>query len=184
MTRQFTRLAEGIDVAPLLAELDAHPELWGEHTQRLTATGPHADSSDIWCRYRAAEELTSPRAFAEPHFAVWYPCVALLPSIRPLAMHMMRLVEATYLGGILLTRLPPGGRILPHHDAGGWHAESMRAKVWLPLRANEGCFNHCEDETVVMRPGEAYHFDNLKVHSVENTGSTERIVFICCMRTD
>lgn len=90
---------------------------------------------------------------------------------------------ATHLGGVLLTKIPPGGKILPHHDRGTWHAEEMDLKVWLLIEANEGCLNTCENDRVIMRAGEAWTFSNLKVHSVENNGDTDRICLIICLRT-
>jgi hypothetical protein len=44
--------------------------------------------------------------------------------------------------------------------------------------------NHCEDESIVMQAGEAWMFDNLNIHSVENNGATERITAIICMRVE
>jgi hypothetical protein len=35
-----------------------------------------------------------------------------------------------------------------------------------------------------MKPGEAWTFDNLRTHSVENNGDTERVTLIVCARTE
>ena len=49
---EFPTLHAGLDVAPILAELDAAPELWDADTDRTERDGsPHADSSDIWLRW-------------------------------------------------------------------------------------------------------------------------------------
>jgi mannose-6-phosphate isomerase-like protein (cupin superfamily) len=183
--RNFVKLCEGIDVSEILAQLNAHPELWDEHRQRKDAPDtPHGEMSDIWVRFRALEELTGPEKYKEPHFAVWYPAWEKLPALQPLVFALMGLVEATYLGGILITKIPPGGKILPHDDRGGWHAEYHNCKVYFPLQSNDGCVNVCEDETVVMRAGEMWTFDNLKVHSVENNGDEDRITVIISMRVE
>lgn len=183
--RNFARVAVGIDVAPALAQLAEHPSLWNAHTHRRDAPGsPHTEMSDIWVRFRDRAELTSPARFAEPHNPVWYPAIAALPALRPIIFDVMRAVEATRLGGVLITRIPPGGRIAEHHDRGGWHAEFYTTKVYVPLAANSRCVNRCEDEAVVMDVGEAWTFDNLKLHSVENNGASDRITLIVCMRTD
>jgi len=94
------------------------------------------------------------------------------------------MVESVHLGGILITRMPPGSTIYEHDDLGTWHSEYHNAKIWMPLRANDQCLNHCEDETVVMAPGDAWTFSNLLRHSVENRGDTERICLICCFRSE
>ncbi len=183
MTR-FRRLAEGILVDRVLAELDARPDLWAANADRITGQGPHRETQDIWVRYRKPAELTGPDSFREPHLSVWYPAWHAMPSLRPIVFALQALVGSVHLGGVLLTRIPAGASVFPHHDRGSWHSEYHNAKVWVPLRANDRCLNHCEEDSVVMRPGEAWTFDNLMMHSVENRGRTERIVLIICMRAE
>lgn len=180
--KHFQRLQEGIETAAALQQIEAHPALWGEHPERTGPGSPHAQSQDIWLRFRSLAELTQPSRFAEPHFAEFYPAWHALPALHPIVFNVMRLASAVYLGGILLTRIPPGGRILPHTDA-GWHATFLNTKAYAILKANEGCLNHCGGETVVMRPGEAWRFENLTEHSVENLGDADRIALIITMRT-
>lgn len=181
---RFQKLIDDVNVAALLAEIDANPELWNVNADRLTKDGPHRETDDIWVRYRDPAELTGPESFAEPHFSVWYPAWEALPSLRRIVFAFSALLESTHMGGILLTRIPAGGRVYPHHDRGTWHSEYHNAKVWIPLRANDQCFNRCEGEIVVMAPGEAWTFDNLTTHSVENHGKTERIALIMCFRRE
>ena len=88
------------------------------------------------------------------------------------------------LGGILLTKIPPGCQVKPHHDRGRWHAEFYNRKIYIPLKTNDRCVNHCEDESVVMGGGQAWWFDNLVTHSVVNDGDDERITAIICLRTE
>ena len=181
----FSRIADGIDVRSILGQLEAHPELWDQHTARKIAPGtPHSQMSDIWVRWRALEELREPKDYAEPHFGVWYPAWHALPALQPLIYGLMAQVRCVHLGGILITRIPPGGGIDPHHDRGGWHAEYHNCKVYVPLKSNARCVNVCEGEEIVMRVGECWSFNNLLVHSVENGGSEERITVIVSMRCE
>ena len=50
-TKYFKRIAQGLDVEPLLKLLDAKPELWKEiqHRQFFTGT-PHKDTETIYVR--------------------------------------------------------------------------------------------------------------------------------------
>jgi hypothetical protein len=182
--KQFEKIAADLPVSAVLAELDAHPELWNEHPERTSADSPHYGVPDIWVRFRPRHELTDAARFKGPHFAEFYPAWAALPSLHPIVFDLMARAKAVYLGGILITKIPPGGEVKPHHDRGGWHAEFHNHKVYVPLQSNDACVNHCEGESVVMRAGEAWSFDNLKVHSVRNDGETDRITAIICMRVE
>ncbi len=182
--KHFRRIFSGIDVAPAVAQLDAHPELWGAHPERVQApNSPHAQSQDIWLRFRDPAELHEPADYAAPHFAVFYPAWHALPALHPIAFDVMRAMEAVYLGGCLITKIPAGASILPHVDE-GWHPAFNQTKVYAILRANDRCINRCLDESLVMRAGEAWQFRNDVEHSVENRGTTERIALILTMRTE
>ena len=181
--KHFHRLMTNIDGSWATSQLAAHPELWNQHPERTSIPGsPHAASSDIWLRFRDPTELHEPADYGAPHFAVWYPAWHLLPGLHPIVFDVARAVEATYIGGCLITRIPAGAAILPHVDR-GWHPESLPAKAYIILKANDGCVNWCEDEAVVMKTGTAWRFRNDLVHSVQNNGDSERIAVILTMRT-
>lgn len=183
--KHFRKITEGMDVSRLVGQLDDHDELWDEYTFRTTVKGgPFQGTSDLWVRYRAMHELTAPRHFAEPHLPVWYPGVGRIPAVRTVCLDLLAMCRAEILGGVLITRVPPHGCILPHHDRGSWHAEFYNLKVYVPLHSNAGCVNICENERVSMQVGEVWSFNNLETHSVENSGDTDRVTLIVCMRKD
>jgi len=177
--RNFHQLLSGINVEPLRFQLMLNPQLWNAHRARKDAEGsPHSAMDDIWVRWKEGERG------AQPFFPGWLEAWHILPALRPLVFGLMQHVGATFLGGVLITRIPPGGEILPHDDKGTWHAENLNVKVYVPIQSNEHCVNCCEDEQVNMRAGEAWYFDNLKVHSVHNAGAVDRITLIVCMRVE
>lgn len=182
--RHFRLIRDGIDVEPLIRQIEAHPELWDERQIRTQAkAGPFSGTSDIWVRYRAIEELTSLPKFMEPHFAVWYPCAeTMIPAAKEIALDLLAETRAEYLGGVLITKIPAGGKIKPHDDRGSWHAEFCNQKVYVPLKGNDRCINYCGGEQVVMFPGTAWEFNNLVTHSVVNGGDTDRWTLIVCLR--
>lgn len=184
MLTHFKTIAQGIDVSGVVAELKDHPELWGAHPGRTEPDSPHFGVPDIWVRYRDAAALTCAQAFKEPHFPVFYPAWHTLPSLHPIVFGLMHGVYATQLGGILITKIPPGGRVKRHHDRGSWHAEFYNTKVYVGLQSNQACVNYCEDEATKIKAGEAVIFNNLLEHSVENRGETDRVTLIVCMRTE
>lgn len=181
--RNFLKLASGFDVTPIMLELHRSPGLWTENTHRQSYPGsPHADTNSVWVRYRPAEEIKGLDSFAEEHRNVFWPAWRALPSLRPLVFGLMTRVSAVELGSILITRLPPGGEVRLHSDAGSWAPEFFNMKVHVTLGgASEST---CEDEAVTMNTGDVFTFDNLRMHSVRNRGDCDRIVCIISMRCE
>lgn len=180
----FRRILFGLPIWPALAQLDAQPELWGQNPERIAVEGsPHAQSSDIWLRFRPKAELHEPSDYGAPHFAEMWPAWHALPGLHAITFDVMRAVEATYLGGCLITRIPPGAQILPHVDR-GWHPTFNNEKVYVILRANDRCINYCGDEECYMPPATAWTFRNDIEHAVVNGGETERVAMILTMRVE
>ena len=182
--RNFQRIASGIDVLPLMIDLYRQPELWDQDRARTDGAGSFEGTSDIWVRFRDPAELTSREAFAEPHVPVFYPAWYALPHLRPLVFGLMARVEAVQLGGILITRVPAGAQVAPHDDRGRWHPEWFQTKAYVPLSTNPQCYSTCGEERVVMQTGDAWLFDNLKVHSTVNEGESDRVTLIVSMRCE
>lgn len=185
--RNFLLIAQGINVEPLNLALKQHPELWDQNTKRKeNDDSPHKSMSDIWIRYnddKKYRESGDYSKFHSPHFPVWYPASQKLPHIRPLAIGLMAKMQATHLGGILITRIPPGGKIEPHIDS-NWHSKFYNCKLYVPIQTNPQCWNRCEDEVVTMGTGDCWYFNNAVEHEVQNNGRDDRITLIICMKTN
>jgi hypothetical protein len=175
-----------LDVSNVLAELDAHPLLWNQHTLRTQKYGgtakPHHAVDDIWVRYNAWAHYDPkhPKEFFKEHDSVWYPAFEQIPGLRPLIFGLMAHVEGERLGGVLITRIPAGSSVAPHKD-GGWHAGYYR-KFGVQLRGGPDQFFCFEGETMVAEAGDVYEFDNTATHWVENRSNCERITMIVCIR--
>jgi hypothetical protein len=182
--RHFCQIAQGVDVLPLVFDIYRQPELWNAHTERTQGDSPHRAVDDIWCRFRAREELVSRESYAEPFVPVMYPAWHALPHLRPLVFALMTRLEAVQLGIVLITRVPAGKECAPHDDRGRWAAEFMNMKVAVPLASNPQCLNTCEDEVCRMNVGEAWCFENQVVHSTVNHGETDRITLLVSMRVE
>lgn len=177
--KNFLRIAEGVDVVPLLLEIQRRPELWDANKDRKEyESTPHGEMSDIWIRHAESKE-----AFHGPHFAKWYPAFRELPSVRKLIFDSMSRVQASHLGGVLITRVPAGCAILPHSD-NGWHPEFYNCKLYVVLETNPKCWFRVEDEVVAMKQGDVWRIDNTKEHEVVNDGDSERMTLIICMRQE
>jgi hypothetical protein len=182
--KHFTLVHAGLDVAPILAELEAHPALWNEHSERTADNaGPMAGTGDIWIRYFPHASLREPADYLRENRPVFYPAWQALPSIQPVVHSLMAMCCGVELGGILISRIPAGGEIKPHVDGAAWSARYYNRKFYVPLKANARCVNTCGEDEVVFRVGEIWEFDNLVTHSVLNHGTTERVTLIVTLRS-
>ena len=181
--RHFLRVAENVNTLPVMTELQRQPDLWNAYPVRKNFHGsPHAAMDDIWLRGPERDVLTDAASFKVAHPLVFWPAWRDLPALRPIVFAMMTQAQAVQLGGILITRLPPGGSILPHVDADSWHAAYFNAKWHLTLAGQS--LSRCGGEAVTMRTGDVWTFPNDIEHSVENPGETDRIVLIVAMRCE
>ena len=172
------------DVRDVRAQLDAQPGLWNAYTIRTKSVGsPHSDTDDIWVRFNDWQMFhrDHPAAFADEHDSVWYPAYRKLPALEPIIFDVMRHVCGVRLGGVLITRVPPGKSVKPHTDS-GWHAHYYR-KFAVQLAGGEDqafCF---EGERLVAHDGDVYEFHNQYLHWVVNDSVRDRITLIICIRT-
>lgn len=185
----FRLIKAGVDVAPLLQQIDAQPDLWNQHDMRTTFPGTsHSKVDDIWVRYNAWDRLNRAElhGFNAEHIPVWYPAWEALPALRPIVLDLMAEVRGEMLGGVLITRVPAGSEILPHVDR-GWHVEYYD-KFYLSLRSDPGadfvCRHDGRTEAVCPAPGEVYLFDNRMTHWVTNESDGEKMTMIVCIRTE
>lgn len=178
MSEKIKLLAQGVHVAPFLWALQSQPELWNQHTTRTEdPTSPHHGLDDIWVRFGDAERIKD----NAPHDSHWYPAAEAL-GIKPLIYDLMRQVEGDKLGGVLITRIPPGAMCRPHADL-GWHALHYE-KYAIQLTSAPGqrfCF---EGESLETKPGDVFWFNNQHTHWVENPTPYERVTLIVCIRKE
>ena len=170
-----------IDPSLPLSELAASPQLWDADPERrnFSPHSPHREMQDIWVRYGDKSYFYKQEEPHEPH---WWPVADLLPSARRIAYRLLAHFKAGELGGIWITKVPPGGQIYPHVDS-GWHANHYNTKVYVVLKSNDQCRNYAASmNDVVMKAGECWSFDNSVKHWMINAGETERITMIVCMR--
>lgn len=183
--KHFLKIAEGVDVIPLRLALHRNAQLWNQHTYRKETPGsPHSQMSDIWVRYNDAskyEAMSDFTGFNESHESIWYPSYIALPQLRPIIFGLMARVEGERLGGVFITKIPPGGRIEPHVDT-GWHVEYYNTKLYVVLQTNPNCYSRVGDEVVRMQTGEVWCFDNTVEHDIWNDGDDDRITLIVCIR--
>jgi hypothetical protein len=165
-----------LNTVPLHWMLRLHPELWDTNTARTApCDSPHHGLSDIWARYAAPGVDGS-----QPHESVWYDS-PITPYLRMMSISLISMVSGGQLGGVLITRIPPGVDCKPHIDH-GWHARHYE-KVAVQIESAPGqafCFH---GEALETKPGDVFWFDNAHEHWVPNPSAFERITAIFCIRT-
>lgn len=186
--RNFLRIGQGLDVAPILHSLARQPQLWNAETLRTTAPStPHSEVEDILLRFNDLEPFKKARDEGKPiseyaglvideHEVICHPAWHKLPETHKIIFDLMSYLHAVRLGRVLITKLAPGKKVHPHEDAGGHAAYYTRHH--LILQNGPGSIFHCEDESVTMNPGEIWWFNNSKVHSVENYSNADRLTMI------
>lgn len=176
-------LMKRFDVTEAVKQIEDHPELWNTHTLRTDRYNtPHADVSDIWVRFNDwANYDGDPVAFTmRPHESVWYPSAYELPAVVKLVHKVFAYVVGHTLGGVLITKIPPGGEVGPHVDS-GWHAEHYE-KFAVQLKGNDQQAFHFEGYELRPSPGDLYTFDNSRLHWVTNDSEEDRMTLIICIR--
>ena len=162
-----------IDVAPLAEAVAAQDEAaWNEHADRQKDYEVHRQTQSIvllfadiddWpdlkvVRQQGWDRLASVAApLMDSIIARWYP-----PGGR--------IIRA------MVAKLPPGCRIDPHRDR---HPSfGCGHRIHVPITTNTGVRFSVDGRPYSLQVGQVYEINNIKVHSVINRGSTDRIHFI------
>lgn len=186
--KNFLRIAEGVDIIPLLLAIKRQPHLWREDTYlRDYPQGPFGMIESIILRFpertvHETEELMRQHlAVTDQHESQDYPPYKLLPEARSLIMSLMTRVGGERLGRCMINRVPPGASIYPHADTAA-HAEYYD-RFHIVLASNPASAFRAGDEVVNMGVGEVWWFDNSIEHEVKNEGDCDRIHLIVDIRT-
>lgn len=178
--RNFVRLAEGVDVLPLLHSLWRQPDLWKKDIR--TKLPAFEDTEEILLRFIDYDDDTDPVNVdaVDCRFLHAWDC---LPEAKPIILDLMRRVSAYSLERVFISRLPPGGRIQPHADTRGTYANLPDiARYHIVLQGLPGSLFRCGDEQVHMRTGEVWAFNARLEHEVVNNSADDRIHLLVDMR--
>lgn len=177
--RNFTKIAEGVDVIPLLNALAVNDDLWNENDLRSThPASPHHAVDDIWIWFNNPSD---PQAVVDDLTVIPYRGWTALPHLRPYIFDIMRRVEGVRLGRVLITRLPPGGVIPEHVDQGA--PVTFYSRYMLCLQNLPGSIFKIGEEVVQFNMGEWWRVNNGEPHSVVNNSADDRLVLIADIRS-
>lgn len=171
----FTNISRGVDIAPLLAELEAAPEMWFVDTSRQRKIRCQRNTRNIYLRAPRKPLPPGARNANDVHESRNARAARKFP--RSLA-YCERVADR--LGGALgratLVALLPRGRVFPHVDAGAYYR--IRDRFHLVLRSAQGSPLSAGDEQVVMHPGELWAFNNKVRHWADNPSDEPRVHLI------
>ncbi len=179
----FHKLSLTLNTEPLKKALKSKSSLFGQYPMRGEGDSPHSEMKDIWVRYNDVKPFLESgdfSKFADEHDSIWYPAYYELPELKELIFKVMSEVNGERLGGILITKLPPKGKIKRHTDS-GWHADYYN-KYYVPIENYKGSIFGFESGIIEPEQGEVYQFDNSKPHWVENNTNEDRIAMIICIK--
>ncbi len=173
--QHFTRIAEGVDTRLLLAELDAEPEMWFADTSRQRRVRCQRNTRNIFLRAPKKPLPPGAKNANNVHESRRMRAAAKFP--RALAYCQSIADEwGADLGRATLVALLPRSRVYPHIDTGAYYR--IRDRLHLVLKSPEGSPLAAEEETVVMREGELWVFNNKVRHSAENPSAEPRVHLI------
>lgn len=191
--RNFLKIADGVDVKPLLLDLYRLPELWNQFPVRtFHERTAHRKIDDILLRYNAFDPTKDDFVdkVCSSIEVVNYPALARLPLAYGLIHMLMNRVRGEHLGRCFISRMAPGVVIPPHTDriepAEEAFPDRIRPAAYyhryqITLQSAPGVVFSCGDEDleqIYMVPGEVWWFNNEKTHAVQNGSGEDRIALV------
>lgn len=152
----FVRIADGLDVAPALAEIAGRPESWIQLGGDALLTIPLLSAN--YERQYLAE----------------------LPQVWRLVDRLLAILAAEHgddgtLCHARIGLMPPGEGLPPHYD--GIDGVTQR-RYQLALKSEPGVTLTVGGETRWPRPGEAWRIEASRTHSVRNDSAADRITLL------
>jgi orotate phosphoribosyltransferase len=172
--RNFKRVAAAVDIAAIREEIDQQPEAWLINTnrQRNIRVQQHTESIFLRSAKRLPDSLIAAEDTHESH-------ATALAERFPLTMRWVEQFAQQHrrsLARVLIAKLKPLSQVYRHIDGGAYY--QVRDRHHLVLVSDEGSPMLCGDESIVMREGEVWWFDNKQPHEAFNHFHKDRIHLI------
>lgn len=178
--KYFQKIADNVHTIDILHTIQRKDWLWNQNTLRTKHPGTaHREVSDIWIWFN---DVINTEAVIDDKEVISYPAWTEIPGIRHLVFALMRQVEATRLGRVIITKLPPGKSITPHVDQGA--PATYYTRYQIALQSLPGAIFQIGDEAVNFRTGEIWYINNRVKHSIINNSSDDRIIMIVDLKVD
>lgn len=165
----FRLMRANIDLAPLLAEIEANDAAWLANTSRQDMIPVQRDTNSIILRTQTHSPDIRTNDNQES-------CAAEIASRFPKAMALMQSFAEEMkadLSRAIIARLKPHSQVFGHVDVGTYYF--IRDRYHLVLQSEAGSLLTSGDEQVRMKEGELWWFDNKQFHEAFNESDQWRI---------
>ncbi len=168
----FRLIRSGIDVAPLLEEIDSQEPAWLMETGRQSRIAVQRDTHTIFLRSAVSRPDLNVNENQETQ-------LTRVAGLFPRAVAFMtEFAEemGCQLSRATIVRLKPKSQVFRHIDQGSYYF--LRDRFHLVLRSPAGSVLMSGGETVCMQEGELWWFDNKQYHESYNDSDEWRIHYI------
>jgi len=168
----FRLIQQGINVAPLLAEIRNQDAAWLANTSRQDKIEVQRDTNTIFLRNAARRPDLHVNENQES-------VVTPIANDFPIAMGFLTKVAELLKGSLsraTIVRLKPQSQVGMHIDTGSYYL--IRNRFHFVLQSPSGSHLQAGNEQVLMREGELWWFDNKQHHSAFNASDEWRIHYI------
>ena len=170
---KFFRLVQsGIDVAPLLAEIQSHEHAWLANTSRQDNIQAQRDTNTIFICSPVRRSDLSVNENQESQFT---DISELFPQAVAFMMRFANEMNCR-LSRATIVRLKPKSHVSRHTDAGSYYL--IRDRYHLVLYSSAGSAMMSGDEQVRMQAGELWWFNNKEYHAAHNESDEWRLHYI------
>ena len=177
MSIRFRKIESDVDIAGILSEIDAHPEIWTADPRRQAEVAVQRETETVAITLHPGAANFREERRRRPLGYVGQPTDAAqqLPKVQDFVDRLTRRSRGR-VGRAALVRLRPRGRVYEHVDRGLYY--HLRDRYHLVLRSPLGSRLRAESEEVRMREGELWWFDNRLPHEAFNDADEPRIHLI------
>jgi outer membrane protein assembly factor BamB len=160
--------------AAVRTEVECNDEVWLLDTARQQAIPVQRHTQSIFLR-RGVRRRESNVQLNDVHESELTSVATRFPVIVDLISRLSAQLGGT-LGRALVVRLAPGSVVYPHVDKGAYYR--LRDRYHYVIISPSGSILTVGDETVTMKAGELWWFDNKQLHSSRNEGPGWRVHLI------
>lgn len=171
----FRVLKQGIDIAPLMAEITDKSAFWLYDPSRQKKLLVQQETQSIFLRRAAKPFPPGVKDARDVHES----CLTEIAQEFPVAMNWVEEFVKEIggeLGRVNIVQLAPKGRVYRHTDHGEYY--KLRDRYHLVLQSQSGSWMKCGNEEARMHEGELWWFDNKQPHESFNSSEQWRIHLI------